>query len=200
MRIHKLPAVFVLSALAFAVQSQSVRAEDCATADTCPPKYLWVEALNLGGGGGAGVSFISTGLTLNLPINEKTVAIDYRVMNQNYLSSRAGRDKQDIDGKLKSASVSYVWHWPARSRYMSASVGLAHVSGEIGKNCEEAPSIIFQNYICDANDVSTIGIPVRFTAAVGRRVGIAAQLEVNINADAPYVMSSVSFPIGKFAW
>ena len=199
MTIYKFPAIFVLAALSFSVQSRIALANDCAAGDTCSPKHLWVEALNLGGGGGSGVSFISTGLTLNLPIREKTIAIDYRVMNQNYLSSRAGRDKRDIDGKLKSAGVSYVWHWPARSRYMSASVGLAHVSGEVGENCEKAPSIIFQNYVCDAKDVSTVGIPVRFTVAAGRRVGIAAQLEVNINSGVPYVMSSVSIPLGRFA-
>lgn len=159
-----------------------------------------MEALNLGGGGSGGMSFLAAGFDLNVPLAENTVAFGYRSMTQDFLSSRYDRSTgSPIEGKLKVMSASRVWHWPARYGYVSSSVGLSLLNGTLGEDCEKANSIFYPRFSCVSKDVSTVGIPLRVSAGFGRYAGIAAHFEINLNPEAPYILYMVSFPIGKFA-
>lgn len=173
----------------------------CELTKSCQPEYIWLEAFNLGGGSSTSdVSFSTAGLTFNVPFEDKMIALGYRVMDQDFLSSRRDRNNnRSIDGRLKSISLSRVWHWPARFGYLSSSVGLGYISGEIGKNCDQVPSFLYAHFVCETEDVSTMGVPLRVSAGFGRYAGIAVHMEANINADVPYFMSTISIPLGKFA-
>lgn len=174
-------------------------AGDCIPHEPCSPDYIWVEALNLGGGGGGGVSLAAAGFDVNVPFNENMVSLGYRTMSQGFISSRYDRGGQfEIDGKLRVTSMSRVWHRPSRLGYVSSSIGLSLISGEVGKNCDQVPSFLYPRYHCDREKVSTVGVPMRVSAGFGRYVGIAAHLELNLNPEVPYIIATFSFPIGKF--
>lgn len=189
-----------LVGVGISVLLQDAVATECDQLGGCEAKRVWVEAFNLGGGGGGGASFLTAGLDLNAPYKEHAIALGYRNLSQNYLSSRYDRDNGlPIEGRLKVISASRLWHWPSRLGYVSSSIGLSVLSGEVGKHCEQMSSFLYPRYSCKSKTVSTVGIPLRLSAGFGRYIGIAAHLELNLNTEASYILSTISLPIGRFA-
>lgn len=183
------------------VLQQEAVATECVDARGCKTGAIWIEAPNLGGVRDAGNDgFLAMGFDINVPAAKRTVALGYREMKQDFLSSRYDRETElRIDGRLKVISVSRLWHRPARKGYLSGSVGLSFLRGHMGEDCNQVESFLFPRYSCDSKIVSTVGIPLRISAGFGRYVGIAAHIELNLNPEVPYILTTFSFPIGKFA-
>ncbi len=164
-------------------------------------KHYWIDVLNLGAGGDFGVA----GVQFNFAAKDKQWMASYRVLEQDFIfNHRVERSSGNaIKGQIHEFGISRVWHRPSRGGYVNASVGLSVLRGDVGSDCEQTHRnsgfILGARYECRREQFSTLGLPLRLSAGGGRYVGIAMHLDLNLNLEEPFVLLSLSMPIGTFA-
>lgn len=116
-----------------------------------------------------------------------------------FTSYHARATGRSADPSIKVFSVMKMWNRPAGWGLVDVGLGIGYAEGEWFENCKEDTALFMTSYICDVGDVSSLGIPIHASAAIGRNLGIGFSGNLFIGADGTNAGSlGVTVPLGKF--
>lgn len=86
-----------------------------------------------------------------------------------HYSDRAGGRHEP---SIRVYSVMKMWNRPLGRGVVDVGLGIGYAEGEWFKNCGDEPGLLFGGKVCGVKDVSSLGIPLHASAAVGKGFGV----------------------------